>query len=177
MTFHECESGIRFALGQQAQRPKQIVVVRVQGGGARLECRLPRLAHGAGEQARGVAAGAERAAAADHAPHGGKILAVLEPEAAFGSERFLHAARVAGVSPLHFCKIFRQHTGLRFTEYVQRVRVRRARTLLAEEKRKIAEIAMACGFGSVSQFNRVFRRHTRETPRAFQEAERGGGKK
>ena len=91
--------------------------------------------------------------------------------------RMTEAARVAGVSPLHFCKIFRQHTGLRFTEYVQRVRVRRARGFLVEEKRKIAEIAMACGCGSVSQFNRVFRRHTRQTPRAFQAAQLSAGKK
>jgi len=87
------------------------------------------------------------------------------------------AAKIAGVSPLHFCKIFRRHTGLRFTEYVQRVRVRQARALLAQEKHKIAEVALACGFGSVSQFNRVFLRHCRQTPRGFQRGQRGSGTK
>lgn len=70
-----------------------------------------------------------------------------------------------GVSAGHLSRIFHQSTGLRFVEYVARVRAERARSLVVETDRPITEIAFACGFQSLSQFNRTMRAHYGCEPR------------
>lgn len=70
-----------------------------------------------------------------------------------------------GVSTGHLSRIFHQNTGLRFVEYVARVRAERARQLILETERPITEIAFACGFQSLSQFNRTMRSHHGCEPR------------
>ncbi len=76
------------------------------------------------------------------------------------------AARL-GVSEGHFSRIFHHATGLRFVEYLARYRAERARALLLESQQPIAAIATACGFASLSQFNRVFRTIYQTSPRAM----------
>ncbi len=81
-------------------------------------------------------------------------------------------ARRLGVSAAHLSRTFHHATGLRLVDYVARYRAERARALLAEdEARPVAEVARACGFASISQFNRVFRATFGASPRAL----RGGG--
>ncbi len=78
--------------------------------------------------------------------------------AEFASELRLPAlAARLGVSEGHFSRSFHQATGLRFVEYLARYRAERARALLAANEEAVAEVARACGFRSLSQFNRVFR--------------------
>lgn len=76
-------------------------------------------------------------------------------------------ARHAGVSPFHFCKIFKRSTGLTFTEFVNRARVEQAKRLLLKPQRRITEVAYDVGFQSLSQFNRSFRRVTDESPTQY----------
>lgn len=76
-------------------------------------------------------------------------------------------ARQAGVSPFHFCKIFKRATGLTFTEFVNRARVEQAKRLLLKPQARITEIAYDVGFQSLSQFNRSFRRVTDESPTEY----------
>ena len=66
-------------------------------------------------------------------------------------------ARRLGVSTAHLCRVFHQSTGLRFREYVGRLRAEHARDLLLGCDKTITEIAFEAGFQSISQFNRVFR--------------------
>ena len=73
-------------------------------------------------------------------------------------------ARHAGLSPQHFCKVFKQSVGLTFTHYLAALRVEHAKSLLANNSRRIAEIAFDCGFGSVPTFNRLFKRLTGRSP-------------
>jgi AraC-like DNA-binding protein len=79
-------------------------------------------------------------------------------------------AHHAGVSPFHFCKIFKRTTGLTFTEFVNRARVEHAKRLLLKPQTRITEVAYDVGFQSLSQFNRSFRRVTAQSPTEF----RGG---
>lgn len=79
------------------------------------------------------------------------------------------AARL-DVSEGHFSRIFHHATGLRFVEYLARYRAERARMLLVGSNQPIAEIARACGFQSLSQFNRVFRAVHQTTPRSLRGA-------
>jgi AraC-like DNA-binding protein len=76
-------------------------------------------------------------------------------------------AKAAGASVFHFCKVFRKATGLKFTDYVTRVRLEDARTQLLNPNRRISEIAYDVGFQSLTQFNRMFKRVFGEAPTEF----------
>ena len=67
-------------------------------------------------------------------------------------------ARHAGASPTYLCKRFKQETGLTLGEYRLRERIEKAKALLLDRHRRVCEAAFAAGFGSITHFNRVFRR-------------------
>lgn len=68
------------------------------------------------------------------------------------------------VSEGHLSRTFHRATGLRLVEYIARVRAERAHTLLRETHQPVTEIAFACGFQSLSQFNRTFRTQFGQSP-------------
>lgn len=77
-------------------------------------------------------------------------------------------ARRLGVSAAHLSRIFHHATGLRLVDYVARYRAERARAMLGEDAaRPVAEVARACGFASISQFNRVFKTTFGSSPRTL----------
>ena len=76
-------------------------------------------------------------------------------------------AREAGLSRYHFLRTFERLTGLTPHQYLLRCRLREAATRLAAEPAKILEIALDCGFGDVSNFNRAFRAEFGVSPRAY----------
>jgi AraC-like DNA-binding protein/ligand-binding sensor protein len=76
-------------------------------------------------------------------------------------------ARASGASVFHFCKIFKKTTGLRFTDYVARIRLEDAKTQLLNPSRRISEVAYEVGFQSLTQFNRVFKRVFGLSPTEF----------
>ena len=53
-----------------------------------------------------------------------------------------------GSANLHFCKVFKKSTGLKFTDYVARVRLEDAKTQLLNPSRRISEVAYDVGFQS-----------------------------
>jgi AraC-like DNA-binding protein len=65
-----------------------------------------------------------------------------------------------------FCRYFKRMTQLTFTQFVNRYRVQEAQRLLLMNH-SVTESAMACGFESLSYFNRVFRNLTGENPLTF----------
>ena len=74
-------------------------------------------------------------------------------------------ATVAGVSPFHFCRMFRRNTGLSPWQFVMRWRVDRAVELLkASRNRSIAAIATSCGFVDQSHLSRVLKNVRGITP-------------
>ncbi len=77
------------------------------------------------------------------------------------------------VSRFYFCKLFKKATGLTLTEYVGRVRVEKAKALLEDPSRRISEVVFAAGFGSIPQFNSVFKRHVGMPPTDYRAALRG----
>lgn len=80
-------------------------------------------------------------------------------------------AAAVHVSPFHFCRMFRAATDVTFTDYVSRLRIERAKTLLADAFVRVSEVAYATGFGSISQFNSVFRKHVGKTPTQYRSAQ------
>lgn len=73
-------------------------------------------------------------------------------------------AQAVNTSAFYFCKMFKQSTGLTFTDYLARVRVEKVKNLLLNPHKRISEAAFEAGFQSLSQFNRVFRKITGEAP-------------
>ena len=78
-------------------------------------------------------------------------------------------AKAAGASVFHFCKVFRKTTGLKFTDYLARVRLEDAKTQLLNPNRRISEVAYDVGFQSLTQFNRMFKRIFGQSPTEFRE--------
>jgi AraC-like DNA-binding protein/quercetin dioxygenase-like cupin family protein len=77
------------------------------------------------------------------------------------------AASIVGFSKYHFSKVFREYTGLGFTEFMVRERLRIAEALLKERTLSITEVSFEAGFNSISSFNRVFLQFKRVSPTQF----------
>lgn len=83
-------------------------------------------------------------------------------------------AELAGVSPRHFERAFRQALGIPPHAYVLLKRVEAARDLLVNRPAlAIHEIAARVGFSSPSHLASVFRRHTGQSPATFRRIESG----
>jgi AraC-like DNA-binding protein len=81
------------------------------------------------------------------------------------------AARVAGVTPYHFLRVFSSVLGVTPHQYLVRARLRRAARLLAEdEARPVTDVAYDVGFGDLSNFVRTFHRAAGASPGAFRRA-------
>ena len=78
-------------------------------------------------------------------------------------------AKAAGASVFHFCKVFHKATGLKYSDYVARVRLEDARTRLLNPNLRVSEIAYDVGFQSLTQFNRTFKRVFGQSPSEFRE--------
>jgi AraC-like DNA-binding protein/ligand-binding sensor protein len=78
-------------------------------------------------------------------------------------------AKAMHVSTFYFCKMFKKATGLTFTDYLGRVRVEKAKTLLLNPHLRVSEIAYMVGFQSLTHFNRVFRNLNGESPSHFRD--------
>lgn len=77
-------------------------------------------------------------------------------------------ARQLGLSPRYVYDLLQQ-SGRGFTERILELRLQRARSMLGELRyghMRIGEIALSCGFGDISYFNRCFRRRFGCTPRS-----------
>jgi AraC-like DNA-binding protein/ligand-binding sensor protein len=79
-------------------------------------------------------------------------------------------AQAMHVSTFYFCKMFKKATGLTFTDYLSRVRIEKAKTLLLNPHFRISEIAYDVGFQSLTHFNRMFRKIVGESPTAYRES-------
>ena len=89
-------------------------------------------------------------------------------------ERFT-TRQVAGamhLSESYFCRLFRRLSGMTFHAYVAQMRVETVKTALLNTHQSISDIAMAAGFQSIPDFNRVFKAKVRMTPSAFRQKHR-----
>jgi AraC family transcriptional regulator len=77
-----------------------------------------------------------------------------------------------GLSPYHFLRAFVGVTGVTPHQYVLRARLREAALRLVAEPAKILDVALDCGFGDVSNFNRAFRTEFGVSPRAYRQTHR-----
>lgn len=75
-------------------------------------------------------------------------------------------ARQVGVAPETLSRRFSQNSSMGFNEYVRYMRVCTAADYL-QKGRSVSEAAMSAGFGSISNFNRMFKKVTSITPMQY----------
>jgi len=79
------------------------------------------------------------------------------------------ASRIVDLSPFAFSKYFKKYTGEGFVEYLNKVRIDKARYLLRETEYQVHDIAPQCGFTGISNFNKQFRKEEGISPRVYRD--------
>lgn len=74
------------------------------------------------------------------------------------------AATHVGLSTSYFSLLFKQTYGETFIEYVTRQRMERAKSLLAESQKSVAQIAKEVGYAERRYFTKVFMKYTGDNP-------------
>ena len=72
-------------------------------------------------------------------------------------------ASLSNLSPAAFCRYFKKMTRLTFTQFVNHYRVDKAKKMLLSGE-SVTSSCYACGFDSLSYFNRTFKRVTGRIP-------------
>ena len=79
-------------------------------------------------------------------------------------------AAYAGMNKTYFCLFFKKHYGMSFTDYLNQKRMEMASAMLLKPDASIAEVAVACGYPTVTYFNRIFRKYKGVTPTEFRKS-------
>lgn len=89
----------------------------------------------------------------------------------FESVRVADLARMAGLSPGHFTRLFKASFGTSPIDWLRRERISQAKRRLVESRSSIKEIAEQVGYPDRFFFSKDFKSHTGLSPRAFRERE------
>jgi AraC family transcriptional regulator of adaptative response / methylphosphotriester-DNA alkyltransferase methyltransferase len=100
------------------------------------------------------------------------------------AEEFLHQnyaqsipldtlAQHVGMSKYHFSRLFKQITGLSAREYLEDIRMERAKEFLICSDLNVEEISYRIGYHSLSRFYTVFTKKEGYTPSEFREKRKG----
>lgn len=83
--------------------------------------------------------------------------------------RLNDVAALVGMSPSAFSRFFKLSTSKTLSEYVVDIRLGMAARRLVDTTDSVSEICYACGFNTLSNFNRLFRKHKGCNPTEFRE--------
>ena len=78
---------------------------------------------------------------------------------------FEEAADFMGLNKSYFSRYFYRFSGITFKQYLNILKVSAAIERIQEKKLNMTEISIFCGFGSIRNFNRVFKELTRYNPK------------
>ena len=73
------------------------------------------------------------------------------------------------ISKSHLCRIFKDVTGFTVQEYINMYCIKEARQLLEESDFNVSEISSALGYGTVTHFERVFKKYTETSPLKYRQ--------
>lgn len=76
---------------------------------------------------------------------------------------FEDAVSYSGYSASHFSKIFKAFTGMTFSEYLNVIRIENA-IIMLRNNITVTSISQKCGFSTIRNFNRVFKKITGYSP-------------
>lgn len=77
------------------------------------------------------------------------------------------AARFMNMNQSYLSRFFTERTGMHFMRYVNCVRVENAVEMLESGDKNVTEAATECGFGTIRNFNRIFKLLTGYSPSAL----------
>ncbi len=83
--------------------------------------------------------------------------------------RLADLADLVGMSPTSFSRFFKLRTSKTLSDYVVDIRLGMAARKLVDTTDSISEICYGCGFNTLSNFNRLFRKHKGCSPSEFRE--------
>ncbi len=101
-----------------------------------------------------------------HAPQLNRALQIIFGRLS-GSVTLDAAAEAAGMSRFAFCQFFQRSMGCGFAEFLNEARIAHVCEKLRSDHRDIGSVASAAGFGTLSNFHRVFKRRLGKTPGAY----------
>jgi len=78
-------------------------------------------------------------------------------------------AEASGLSAPYFSTVFKEEMGENLSNYLNKLRIEKAATMLITTNIPISEIAISCGFEDQSWFSKIFRNNTGFTPGKFRE--------
>jgi AraC-like DNA-binding protein/ligand-binding sensor protein len=82
-------------------------------------------------------------------------------------------ADASGLSAPYFSSVFKEEMGENLSNYLNRLRVEKAATMLIESDLSLTEIAGACGFEDQSWFSKIFKSYTGVSPGKFRDQGEG----
>lgn len=105
-------------------------------------------------------------AAGHHSQHVSQaILLILEKYPSYITLEL--AAGAIGLHPSYLSRIFKEETGMTFSEYVNRVRIDASRKLLESGRYSVKQVSVQVGFSTYNYFFKVFKEWTGMTPQAY----------
>lgn len=69
----------------------------------------------------------------------------------------------------YFSTVFKKETGMKFSDYLNKVRIEESKKLLKDIRYSILEISMDVGFEDQSYYSKVFKKFTGMTPKEFRD--------
>lgn len=78
-------------------------------------------------------------------------------------------SNLLNMSSVSFNRFIKKRTGKTFVEYLNDIRIGYASRQLIEKDRSISEIAYSCGFNSIANFNRIFKKSKGCTPTKYRD--------
>lgn len=78
-------------------------------------------------------------------------------------------ASVCNMSESSFSRIFKEELLVSPMEYLINIRINKAKKLLRSKSKNITEIALECGFSSLSHFSSSFIKHEKISPREYED--------
>ena len=81
-------------------------------------------------------------------------------------------AHTLGISESYFRKVFTEQAGISPAQFINDIRLRRAKSLLSCSDKSITEIAFSCGFYDSSHMLRAFKQYEGMTPKEYRKKTR-----
>jgi two-component system response regulator YesN len=78
-------------------------------------------------------------------------------------------AKFINISKDYFSRQFKKNTGITFTEFFARIKIREAKRLMKETDLSIVAISLELGYSEANYFTRVFKKYESISPKEYRE--------